>query len=310
MMTSEQVYEMAAKLNESKVETNPEVETTEEVQPAEVETNTIPDENENVSDETVEQETTVESEEKPQSDKKQLTPEDKQKYAFAKLKNKERQKRDKLISDYENKIKTLNAELTKYKDLQKDYFKSDEDYMQYLVDQKMKQQQSNSLQIAKAQMEAERFEEKNQQRIAYCFPDEKDREVYNKLIETSAPKFVQMLEQADPDDAVLSYLDDSDIAPLLIRVLMTKPELRNEVLSKSNPYSKVLALDNLAKRLTAAKSIVDRKRAGAKPKSQTENNKSLPIIGKVARSESATQVDKNDPNYWNKMLHDLNAKRR
>lgn len=54
-MTSEAVYKMAQELNESKVDTNPEVETNDEVQPENVETNDTPSENiEKVSDETTE----------------------------------------------------------------------------------------------------------------------------------------------------------------------------------------------------------------------------------------------------------------
>lgn len=309
-MTSEAVYKMTQELNESKVDTNPEVETNDEIQPENVETNDTPSENiEKVSDETTEQENVVESEKV--SKKVEPTKEEKEKYAFTKLKNKEKQKREKLIADYENKIKTLNEELSKFKGLGKEDFKSDDEYVNYLVDQKMKEKESNQLQMAKQDAEAEMFEEINQQRIATCFPDEKDRESYNKLIETSAKPFVELLEKHDPDNAILSYLDDSDISPLLIRVLMTKPEYRNEILSKRNPYSKVLALDNLAKQLTYAKSIIDKKRNSSNDKVTQQNVKpTIPVVGKVAKTESTNVIDKNDPNYWNNMLRDLNSHRR
>lgn len=321
MMTSEQVYEMAAKLNESKNEVIPETEVKDEVQPEVVETNDTLPENENVSDEAPAQETVVESEvteskpaeNKELSQKAKPTHEEQEKFAFTKLKNKERQKREKLIADYESKIKSLNEELSKFKDLKKENFQSDDEYIDYRLDQKLKEQESNRLQIAKANAEAEAFEEINQQRIAYCFPEEKDREIYNKLIAESAPDFVELLEKADPDNAVLSYLDDSDIAPLLIRVMMTKPEIRNEVLSKRNAYSKVLALDNLAKRLTYAKSVVDKRRTKTNDttvETAPKQKQSIPVVGKVAKSESAAAIDKNDPNYWNNMLRDLNARKR
>lgn len=309
-MTSEAVYKMAQELNESNVDTNPEVETNDEVQPENVETNDTPSENiEKVSDETTEQENVVESEKV--SKKVEPTKEEKEKYAFAKLKNKEKQKREKLIADYENKIKTLNEELSKFKGLGKEDFKSDDEYVNYLVDQKMKEKESNQLQMAKQDAEAEMFEEINQQRIATCFPDEKDRESYNRLIETSAKPFVELLEKHDPDNAILSYLDDSDISPLLIRVLMTKPEYRNEILSKRNPYSKVLALDNLAKQLSYAKSIIDKKRNSSNDKVTQQNVKhTIPVVGKVAKTESTNVVDKNSPDYWNNMLRDLNSRKR
>lgn len=313
-MSTEAVLKMAQELNESKAEVIPETETKDEIQPEVVETNDTTPDNENVSDDTPAQETVVESsdetkiENKP--DNKKPTHAEQEKYAFTKLKNKEKQKREKLIADYESRIKKLNEELSNFKGLQKENFNNDDDYMKYLVDQKMKEQESSQLQIAKANIEAEQFEEINQQRIAACFPDEKDRESYNKLIATSAPQFVELLEKTDPDNAILSYLDDSDIAPLLIRVMMTKPEYRNEILSKKNPYSKVLALDNLAKQLSYAKSIIDKKRNSSNSNKIETTKKPLPVVGKVAKSESSNQIDKNDPNYWNNMLREMNQRRR
>lgn len=306
MLTSEQVYEMAAKLNEAKEEVVPETETNVEVQPEEVETNDTAPDNDNVSDETTVQETVVESgkDTKPNKPSK-----DEQKdYAFAKLKNKERQKREKMMAEYEEKIKNLNAELEKFKGLSKDSFKNDEEYVDYLVNRKMKEQEANQLKIAQASVEAEHYDEINQARIVHCFPDEADRESYQKMVDANGQKFVELLSKVDPENAVLSYLDDSDISPLLIRVMMTKPEYRNEVLSKKSPYGKTLALDNLAKRLSYAKSIVDKKRANAGANASTTKPK-MPVVGKVAKTESQTQIDRNDPNYWNLKLRELNQSR-
>lgn len=309
MMNSETVYKMAAelqaaKLNESKNDVIPETEVKDEVQPGVVETNDATPENENVSDDTPAQETVVESAvgNTEGTDSKKLKPSkaEQEKYAFTKLKNKERQKREKLIADYESKIKSLNDELSRFKGLDKNNFKTDDEYFDYKLSQKLKEQEAGRLQAAKTQMEAEQFEEINQQRIMNCFPDEKDREIYNKLIETSAPQFVELLDKADPDGAILSYLDDSDIAPMLIRIMMTKPEYRNEILSKKNPYSKIMALDNLAKQVTYAKSVIDKKRSSKKP---------MPVVGKVAKSENSSSLDKSSPDYWNERLKQLNALR-
>lgn len=306
-MTSSQVYELAQKLHESDTDVNPETEVKEEVQPENVETNdTIPEETNNVGDESTGQETVEESD---KNKKTQYSKEEKERHAFTKLKNKEKQKRERLISDYESKIKTLSEELDKFKGLKKEHFDNDEDYVNYMVDRKMKEQESINLANAKQQMETEAFEELNQQRIMDCFPDEKDREIYNRLLATSAPQFVQLLEKADPDNAVLSYLDDSDVAPLLIRVLMTKPEIRNEILSKRNPYAKFMAIDNLAKRLEYARGIINKRNAANAANTQKEKTNKIPVIGKVSKTESTSMVDKNDPNYYNNMLREMNQKR-
>lgn len=306
MLTSEQVYEMAAKLNDAKEEVVPETETNVEVQPEEVETNDTAPDNDNVSDETTVQETVVESgkDTKPNKSSK----DDKKDYAFAKLKNKERQKREKMMAAYEEKIKNLNAELEKFKGLSKDSFKNDEEYIDYLVNRKMKEQEANQLKIAQANVEAEHYDEINQARIVHCFPEEAERESYQKMVDANGQKFVELLSKIDPENAVLSYLDDSDISPLLIRVMMTKPEYRNEVLSKKSPYGKILALDNLAKRLSYAKYIVDKKRANSGANASTTKSK-IPVIGKVSKTESQSQIDKNDPSYWSMKLRELNQAR-
>lgn len=306
-MNSETVYKMAqelqaAKLHDAKEEVVPETETNAEVQPEEVGTNDTTPDNDNVSDDTTVQETVVES----GKDTKPVKPSkaDQKDYAFAKLKNKERQKREKMMAEYEEKIKHLNAELEKFKGLSKDSFKSDEEYVDYLVNRKMTEQEANQLKMAQASVEAEHYDEINQARIAHCFPDEADRESYQKMVDANGQKFVELLSQADPENAVLSYLDDSDLSPLLIRVMMTKPEYRNEILGKKSPYGKTLALDDLAKRLAYAKSVVDKKRANAattKPK--------MPVVGKVAKTETQTTIDKNDPNYWHLKLRELNQAR-
>lgn len=306
-MTTEQVLEYAQKLHESKTEVNPETEVKEEMQPENVETSEQPQNDTPASDDTTKQENVVESVnevEAPKEDKKP-SHEEQEKYAFTKLKNKERQKREKLISDYEARIKNLNEELSRFKDLQKDNFKTDEEYINYLVDKQMKERESAQLSQQKANIESEAFEEINQQRILSCFPKEEDREIYNKLINDSGKDFVELLDRADPDNAILSYLDDSDISPLLIRVLMTKPEYRNDILSKKSAYSKVIALDNLAKQLTYAKSIIDKRNSSPK----VETKKPLPVVGKVAKSESSNVVDKTAPDYWNNKLRELNAAR-
>lgn len=308
-MTSEAVLAMARKLNESKEEVIPETEPKEEIQPSEVETNDISDDNnDNVSDESATQEIVDESsKESAPANKVQHTKQEQEAYAFAKLKNKEKQKREKLAAEYEAKIKNLTDELEKFKGLHKEDFKNDEEYIEHLVNRRLKEQEANQLKMATANLEAEAFDEINTQRINNCFPNEEDRVTYNKLVETSGAKFVELLSSVDPENAVLSYLDDSDISPLLIRVLMTKSDLRNEVLSKKSPYGKTLALDNLAKRLSYAKSIVDKKR-NSKEEKPINNNK-MPVVGKVAKTESPAAIDKNDPNYWNLKLKELNQLR-
>lgn len=296
MLTSEQVYEMAAKLNESKNEVIPETEVKDEVQPEVVETNDTTPENENVSDDTPAQETVVESENKPVKPSKK----EQEQYAFAKLKNKERQKREKL----EARIKELEEINKKYAGLNLESFQNDQSkYTEYLVGQKMNDIEKQKLLEEKRQSQMAEYDAINEQRIMNCFPDEKERTIYNKLIDEHASDFVKLLDKADPEGVILGYLDDSEISPLLIRILMTKPEYRNEILSKTNPYTKMMAMKSFEDKVSNAVKIVSRNQA-------KQTKKSIPVVGSVTKSETSnTQLDKNDPSYWNNKLHELNQLR-
>lgn len=295
-MSTQQVMELANKLNESKNEVIPETEVKDEVQPEVVETNDTTPENENVSDDTPAQETVVESENKPVKPSKK----EQEQYAFAKLKNKERQKREKL----EARIKELEEINKKYAGLNLESFQNDQSkYTEYLVGQKMNDIEKQKLLEEKRQSQMAEYDAINEQRIMNCFPDEKERTIYNKLIDEHASDFVKLLDKADPEGVILGYLDDSEISPLLIRILMTKPEYRNEILSKTNPYTKMMAMKSFEDKVSNAVKIVSRNQA-------KQTKKSIPVVGSVTKSETSnTQLDKNDPSYWNNKLHELNQLR-
>lgn len=236
----------------------------------------------------------VEEQVEPQTEKKAA---DKSEFAFKKLKNKEKAKRQKLISDYDAKIKSLQQELETYKN-KSEKTVSDE------VDERLNAYQLSQLNAAKEQAEQEDFEILNNERIEFCFPNENDRDRYRQLVDNGGVKLVKTLEARDPENAILSYLDDCDVAPLLIQVLMTKPEIRNNILSKRSPYNKVLAMENLANRLLQAKKIVDGK---AKV---TEKKNKLPNIGKVTTADKSPSLpDKSNPSYWEAKLKQLNSLR-
>ena len=89
----------------------------------------------------------------------------------------------------------------------------------------------------------------HQSRIEKCFTDQAEIDHYNKLLENGRDKFVEFLSQVDPENAVLQYLDDTDNSPLMVRLLMTRPDILKTVISKRSPMAKAMELKSIETRL-------------------------------------------------------------
>lgn len=323
-MTTSQVLDLINKNHEPKVDetessvtpeatTNSEAEATESIKPEADNTDTTtsdPVETEDKGSEDVAvTESPAESVIEPKKEAK--AQKDKEIYAFKKLKAKEKEKRNRLISEYENKIRQYEEELNRYRGLQKSDFKSEEDYINHVVNQRMWETSTENLKAAKAQIEAEEFDAIHTQRVENCFPDEKDRATYNKLIQDHGRDFLQLLNENDPDGAILEYLDDSDYQPLLLRVLMTRPEYREEIFNKRNPSNKIRALEALESKIKYAQNVIAKRRANAvaAPKAVQIPTPALPVVGKVAKGDSQVAPVQKDFNYYNDMLKKLNSRK-
>ena len=98
------------------------------------------------------------------------------------------------------------------------------------------------------------------------------------------------LDKEDPEQVVLGYLDDCDVAPLMMEVLMTNDNYKNEVLSKRSPYSKMRALELLENRIKFAQAELAKRKTTVPEKSEdtkpVDSRKAMPVIGSVTKSES------------------------
>lgn len=239
---------------------------------------------------------TEETEKKPTEDKKSGKKYSKQEqidYSFQKLKTREESKRRKL----EARIKELEEALNK-KDNAPSFDKDKEEYIKYSVDQYSKEAEKKRLEQEYIDSKRYEAEELNRKRIETCFTDEVEREKYNNLVKENGPDFVKMLDREDPESVILGYLDDSDISPILIRILMTNKEYRNEVLSKSSPYGKQRAMENLEAKVRWAKQQLENRKKNEKPK--------IPVVGTVTKSDSN---DGNVVKDYNDVLHKLNQRK-
>lgn len=297
--------------NAEEVETEAKVETkSEEVKEETVatgtnqvsDTNTEKDNKENPD--TTKVETTQPVEKETKVDKKpHYTRQEQIDYAF--------QKKQAKIKRLEQRNRELEEEIKKYKGLKLEDFKGNtQEYLDYAVDYKDKQRElARNQEEIKSEQIAE-YDELNNKRIAECFPDEKEQKIFRAIIQQNGPAFLQKLDTYDPEGAVLSYLDDCDISPLVTRILISSPEYLNEVLSKRSPYGKYNAMDKLAQRVQYARDEMKKRAEAAAntnpPETEVKPKPSIPVVGSVTKSED-TKDSKPvfDPN---QILHKLKEK--
>lgn len=266
---------------------------------AEEKENAVPVENSNTE---VEKPNETEVKEEVKEDdklpKQKYSKQEKMNYAFAK----EKAKRRKL----EERIRELEEENRKFKDLNAEDFKNDtKKYTDYLVDVRLNEMEKNRLQAEYESSRAEEAEKINQYRINQCFEAQEDKDAYNDLIQKNGKQFLAYLDKNDPDNAVLGYLDDCDVSPIIIRLMMTRSDIRDSIMSKSTPYAKTVALDKLADRIVYAQNAIKQKAAKANAETAKPN---LPVIGKVTKSENTnSDIDSTDPNA---ILRKLNQRRK
>lgn len=311
MMDTKKAMEIAASFSKSETET-PKVETEAKVENKEVEVNDVPkstgnDGTEPKAEEVPQQPTrseTVATSVKPTEDaessetKKQFSNQKQADYAFAK----EKAKRKALQAKYDALVKEVD-ELRK----QKPNTDNQAEYVNYLVDLKDKERETNRLQESIVESKYAEYEQLNNARIDNCFPTETERAKYRELVSQSGSSLLRKLDEADPEQAVLAYLDDSEIAPILTRLFIAEPSYLDAVLAKHSPYGRYQAMDELARKVEYARSRMNEQ---TKPNDATNEQpsakKPLPVIGSVTKSDANKDTKEVfDPNA---ILHKLKSK--
>lgn len=343
MLTSDKVYEMAAKINGAKNEKDVETKdskTEAKVEETKVETATTetakPSKNEETADtdkkseseqpkakaEQTEESKTEETkpevdetkskQEKPEKSEEKKTPTKQEQIDFAFKKQKAKYKKlEERFRAIEEENKKLKSGLTLA-----DFNNKPEDFMDYLVNKKVLEREKSRIQEEYTQARQEEFNELYEKRIQNCFPDEAERNIYNNLIRNEGRNFLSELDQEDPDGVVLGYLDDSDVQPIMLRILMTNENYKNGILSKRSPYMKLRALEDLENRIKYAQAELAKRREAvpekiedtkpAQPEKPAQPTQSIPVIGSVTKSDTSTGNIVKD---YNSILHDLNQKR-
>ena len=213
------------------------------------------------------------------------------------------------------KRKALEA---KYEQLQKKYealqAKKPEDpkdqdaVIDYKVDLKDMQHEMERTQEAIQESQIREYDELNNARINACYPDPEEQRKFREVISVEGPKLLQRLEANDPENAVLGYLDDSELAPILTRLMIADPKYLDEVLSKRSPYGKYMAMQALEQKVEFARNELAKKGKQDNPPApkETKAKPAMPVVGSVTKSDSTKETKTTfDPNA---ILHALNAK--
>lgn len=274
---------------------------------------------ENTSDDTRDEETVVSSNDSENPEKvestvenkkgKSYTPEEKQKHAFMKEKNKRKEVQAKLDAK-QKEIEELQAKLKKYEGLTKENFKGDEDaYTDYKIDQRYDREKVNRLQ-QELNDEAYRAKMEEAQQIAEyrlnnSYPDEKERNQYQNLLLRAETNFAELHPEigyekfsdflrSEEDRTVISYLQDSDNSPKLIRHFIHKPEVALKIMTMKNPFNKIVELKQLENRMLQH----ERMMASKSQLQHKEPKRELPNTGKVVSNSNNSQTDYERP--WSK----------
>lgn len=215
--------------------------------------------------------------------KKDRSHKEERDYAFIREKNKRKAQRER----YEAEIKSLKDELEKYKGLKLEDFKGDQQqYIDYRIDQQNQERKLADQQRYLDELDVADMEAENDRRVNLSFADEKERQEYKDLLERNGREFLSALQQFDQENVVMTYLNDLEQYPKVLKVLMTDKEALKSVFAKRDPTFRKLALDRLATRVLAPK----------------KEKKPLPIIGRQTSSSPVAESKVHDMAYWNEYL--------
>lgn len=232
--------------------------------------------------------------------KKVPTQQEKIAHSFAREKAKRKEAQAKLDAKIKE-IENLKAQLEKFKGLtEQDFGGNKEQFDDYRFNQRWNQAMVERMQKEVDESQNELHREENAElaetKLMNCFPDEVERGKYQLLVadaeksfglkhpEYGYEKFSEFL-MSEPDKTILTYLQDSENSPKLIRHFIMKPEVAERIKSMHNPFNKIYELRNLETRMLQMEKV-----RAAKEVKQVEVpptpvvKKELPDTGKIIQN--------------------------
>jgi hypothetical protein len=147
-------------------------------------------------------------------------------------------------------------------------------------------------------MEAEDLERETERRINLSFDTEEEKAEYEDLVRDHGKDFIEALKKHDPENVVLTYLNNVEQYPKVLKVLMSDMDALKHVFRDKDPYELRHNLHEFTKELLSGNY---HKEAPVVEK-PIETKPVMPVIGKQVTTPSAPQEPVHDRNYWNNYL--------
>lgn len=203
-------------------------------------------------------------------------------------------KKNAIIKAQREELEALKARIKEYEGLKKEDFNNDEEtFNSYKFDQmwdkRKAEEMEKNLERDERELQTERNMELAQQRLEACFPDESEQLKYKLMLgdaeqnwglkhpEFGSKSFTEFLMK-DPDNAIISYLRDSENGPKMIRHFIAKPEAAERIMNLSNPFNKFYELKQLENRMLQFERV---QQAKNKP---VLKKKELPETGNIVKN--------------------------
>lgn len=237
-------------------------------------------------------------------DTKKDNDKSKRDYAFIREKNKRKEQKAK----YEARIKELEAKLKERDGLEEKHFTKPDgspDSNAYVRNEFAKRDMQDEIKQLKQQdtYEQEQFDIEMDRIITErCFQG-KELEEYRALTKDKGKDFLAALQDNDPNNVVLNYLDTLQEYPVVVKELMTNMDTLRRLFRSRDPealkYNVRVISDQILENYHAPKPAPV---APAQPAAQ-ETKPNIPVIGKQITNTSSTSTPTvPDTNYWNRYL--------
>ena len=228
----------------------------------------------------------VKKSEKKRRKKDKFTHQERADYAFTKLKNKHREKVDRL----NNEINELKKNLEKYKSMKKEDFKSEDDFIDAKLNSRL-----DTRAIDEKQAELERVRvERNQAKIDHFYRTDDEKERYKKIWRLGSENGI--LEKIGSDKIITEFILDSELSPKLLEHFILADGALSKIINLDD-RRKEFELYSLEKRLEAFlknnnTNFNKSKKSGSterrKLKRNTVKNKN-PILGRNIQNNSSSK---------------------
>lgn len=189
-------------------------------------------------------------EDKPKIDKSKISDVDKATYSLKKQMAKQKARYESQLSERQKEFEELKTRLEKLENpqgntpKQRDSFKTDDEYIDYIVQSRMNKilSEKDEQYAKQRKIEEDNFKRSLEinERIEKCFPSEKERNEYVDVVQDAFDKGLE--ELMDKEQFVSQYIQSSPNGPRLLYDLATKPELVKTVFSQGDPLSRIMEI--------------------------------------------------------------------